>query len=171
MFKIFFLSKNRNLNFYRLLYFIFFKAQASLECTSNICLNGGTCFIYHNKLECSCVSGFIGSSCEYGKILYFFFDISLLTILNLVLALKSNPISLPGICSPNFCSNVGHCQIINNNPTCQCERGYIGLNCEKNICLQPKIIGKCYGYSVTRFYYNSTLRSCQPFQYSGCTGY
>ena len=65
--------------------------------------------------------------------------------------------------------NGGSCFLSNNNPTCLCARGFIGLNCEQDICKQPTIAGPCFG-AITRYYYNSSTKQCQTFQYGGCKG-
>ena len=36
-------------------------------------------------------------------------------------------------------------------------------------CQQPQVIGSCNEQSL-RFYYDNSLRQCQPFMYSGCDG-
>ena len=42
------------------------------ECESNPCKNGGTCFDLINSFSCSCLSGFIGKTCETGNSLSYF---------------------------------------------------------------------------------------------------
>ena len=37
------------------------------ECSSNPCLNGGTCNNLVNSYSCSCPSGYTGTNCEAGK--------------------------------------------------------------------------------------------------------
>ena len=36
------------------------------ECTSEPCVNGGTCIDYDGNYVCRCVTGFDGQQCEHG---------------------------------------------------------------------------------------------------------
>ena len=36
------------------------------ECSSNPCLNGGTCVDQVNGFNCTCVAGYTGTRCERG---------------------------------------------------------------------------------------------------------
>lgn len=72
-------------------------------------------------------------------------------------------------CQTNSCQNGGTCLISNGQQQCRCNRGYIGLRCEVDICLQPALPGPCY-QSVTRYYYNSHQKQCVGFTYGGCRG-
>jgi hypothetical protein len=38
-----------------------------------------------------------------------------------------------------------------------------------NICLLPKVIGRCRAL-ILRYYYNPKTRSCEKFYYGGCGG-
>nr|UMA82443.1 conotoxin precursor conkunitzin [Conus ebraeus] len=38
-----------------------------------------------------------------------------------------------------------------------------------DVCLQPMVVGSCRG-KFTRYYFNSCLGMCQPFDYGGCDG-
>ena len=112
------------------------------------CKNGASCFNTINGFVCSCAPGFTGLNCET----------------------STNQVDLSLSCSNFLCLNGGTCY--NNffgKAECQCRRGYIGLNCEQDVCKLPLVYGSCL-QSITRFYYNSQLKVCQPFQYTGCRG-
>ena len=79
------------------------------------------------------------------------------------------PVPASTQCASNTCLNGGSCFMKNNVATCQCQRGYIGLKCEQDICKQGINIGSCFA-SIQRYYYNSNLKTCQPFTYGGCGG-
>ena len=71
---------------------------------------------------------------------------------------------------PLKCLNGGTCYVNNSNsPACQCQRGYLGLSCEQDICLQALLTGTCTD-RYQRYYYNALFKSCQPFLYTGCGG-
>ena len=112
------------------------------------CQNGAACFTTPNGYICSCLAGFTGVNCEI-----------------------STSSSASNITCANFpCLNGGTCLInVFNNPECICQRGYIGLNCEQDICRLPLVYGSCL-QSITRYFYNSQLKMCQSFQYTGCRG-
>jgi len=78
---------------------------------------------------------------------------------------------VPGnVCQGYSCLNGGTCYISNENKAmCQCERGYIGLNCEQDICKQKMNEGTCSNVS-TRYYYDPDLKACRTFTYRGCNG-
>jgi len=46
----------------------------------------------------------------------------------------SSPVDI-NQCENILCSNHGNCKVVNNNPTCECDTGYLvnGLNCEQDI--------------------------------------
>ena len=71
---------------------------------------------------------------------------------------------------PLKCLNGGTCYVNkSNSPACQCQRGYLGLSCEQDICLQALLTGTCTD-RYQRYYYNALFKSCQPFLYTGCGG-
>ena len=43
-------------------------------CSSNPCLNEGTCVDKGDSYSCTCASGFIGDTCEIGRVLYLFLE-------------------------------------------------------------------------------------------------
>ena len=38
------------------------------DCSSNPCMNGGTCHDHHNRYSCNCAFGYEGVRCETGEI-------------------------------------------------------------------------------------------------------
>ncbi|RDD45646.1 Deleted in malignant brain tumors 1 protein [Trichoplax sp. H2] len=73
-------------------------------CSSNPCLNGGSCSELSNQTSyfCNCVTNFAGIHCES-----------------------------PNYCYPNPCKNSGLCLNTDGNFTCRCYENYQGRNCEK----------------------------------------
>ncbi|XP_069840849.1 lactadherin isoform X1 [Dendropsophus ebraccatus] len=91
----------------------FLRVKADL-CETNICLNGGTCFVSASKEPfCICPDGFAGTDCN---------------------ATEKGP------CQPNPCHNNGECQELSHTRrgdtfaqyTCKCLPGYFGENCENS---------------------------------------
>lgn len=101
----------------------------------------------------------------------------LMILLNLFFFCKGGPgttqVTSPittNVCQSRVCYNGGSCFINKENMArCQCKRGYIGLNCETDICLQKQVVGTCRQH-VTRYWYDASRLSCQPFTFSGCNG-
>ena len=38
------------------------------ECSSNPCQNGGACYDFVNKFNCTCAAGYEGTLCETGEV-------------------------------------------------------------------------------------------------------
>ena len=104
------------------------KKLKALPCVlSSPCQNGAACT--NNNIggySCACVSGYMGTNCQYGKenILRRNKKLSFLTLLlfKMIKALPCNlatPCGTQGTCSNN---NVG-------GYTCVCSSGYTGTNC------------------------------------------
>ncbi|KAG8575257.1 hypothetical protein GDO81_009493 [Engystomops pustulosus] len=83
-------------------------------CETNICLNGGTCFVSASKEPfCICPDGFTGTDCNMTE---------------------------KGPCQPNPCHNNGECQELSHTRrgdtfaqySCKCLPGYFGENCENS---------------------------------------
>ena len=73
-------------------------------------------------------------------------------------------------CQSGTCQNGGSCHIDRDNVArCQCRRGYLGLNCETDICLQTLLVGQCKQH-LPRYWYDASRSMCQPFIYTGCQG-
>ncbi|XP_035699609.1 IgGFc-binding protein-like [Branchiostoma floridae] len=75
------------------------------ECSSNPCLNGGTCEDDVNGYTCTCAPGYDGDDCET--------DVD--------------------ECASNPCQNGGTCEDRVNGYTCTCSPGYDGDDCETDI--------------------------------------
>ena len=73
-------------------------------CTTDPCLNGGTCSINGGTYVCACTDGFIGSNCQITP------------------------------CSVEPCQNEGVCDISGSSYICICPDGYSGENCEITPC-------------------------------------
>ncbi|XP_061178342.1 uncharacterized protein LOC133186981 [Saccostrea echinata] len=76
--------------------------SSSNPCDPNPCLNSGTCTVVGSTFDCSCTTGWTGTTC----------DVPVLS------------------CQPNPCQNGGTCAIIGNSVSCDCPPGWIGPNCE-----------------------------------------
>lgn len=74
----------------------------SNPCNPNPCKNSGTCAVTGSSYECTCPSGWTGSTCD----------------------VKTQS------CQPNPCQNGGTCNIIGNSITCVCHPQFVGPNCE-----------------------------------------
>ena len=74
-------------------------------------------------------------------------------------------------CTQNICLNGGTCyrRTSDNQIACQCQRNYLGLRCEQDICRQSALVGPCFA-SIPRYYYNYKSGQCQLFNYGGCNG-
>jgi hypothetical protein len=51
------------------------------ECSSNPCLNGGTCTDQVNGYSCTCVAGYTGNRCENSELLAFMSSFMILSLL------------------------------------------------------------------------------------------
>nr|XP_019926431.1 versican core protein-like [Crassostrea gigas] len=74
----------------------------SNPCNPNPCKNSGTCAVTGSNYECTCPSGWTGTTCD----------------------VKTQS------CQPNPCQNGGTCNIIGNSITCVCRPQFVGPNCE-----------------------------------------
>lgn len=128
------------------------------------CLNSGVCVNNDNGYTCKCQAGYEGQHCENKRLS--------IQIVNPCGFNSQNPCSNnlgSSLTIFNQCQNGGTSYTKNGSQMCQCPRGYIGLKCEVDICKQPLLNEPCNHQTVTRYYYNSQSRSCQVFNYGGCT--
>lgn len=82
--------------------FSFLGTLVSNPCNPNPCKNSGTCAVTGSNYECTCPSGWTGTTCD----------------------VKTQS------CQPNPCQNGGTCNIIGNSITCVCRPQFVGPNCE-----------------------------------------
>ncbi|XP_062588681.1 fibropellin-1-like, partial [Saccostrea cucullata] len=75
---------------------------SSNPCDPNPCLNSGSCTVVGSTFDCTCSTGWTGTTCD-------------------------TPVLS---CQPNPCQNGGTCSIIGNSVSCDCPPGWIGPNCE-----------------------------------------
>ena len=110
------------------------------ECSSNPCLNGGSCTDQVNGYACSCQPGYAGAQCQTSNISWF----DSATEVNCtghasVVFLVSD--FLPFLfdffcridvdeCSSNPCLNGGCCTDQVNGYACSCQPGYAGAQCQ-----------------------------------------
>lgn len=83
-------------------FFRFLGTLVSNPCNPNPCKNSGTCAVTGSNYECTCPSGWTGTTCD----------------------VKTQS------CQPNPCQNGGTCNIIGNSITCVCRPQFVGPNCE-----------------------------------------
>jgi hypothetical protein len=50
---------------------------------------------------------------------------------------------------------------------CLCNRGYVGLKCEVDVCKLNVVSGPCLA-SLQRYTYNPIQKQCVSFVYGGC---
>ncbi|XP_018027289.2 sushi, von Willebrand factor type A, EGF and pentraxin domain-containing protein 1, partial [Hyalella azteca] len=74
----------------------------AIDCTENICQNGGLCLARHHQIQCYCPAGFSGKFCEI--------DIN--------------------ECDSTPCYNNGKCIDLPQSYRCECLPGYSGLQCQ-----------------------------------------
>jgi len=72
------------------------------NCSSNPCLNGGTCRDVVNGFECDCAQDFTGNTCENRTVSF---------------------------CNPNPCKNGATCTSGDGKAYCTCQAGYSGTFC------------------------------------------
>ena len=77
-------------------------ACQAIDCTENICQNGGLCIARHHQIQCYCPAGFSGKFCEV--------DIN--------------------ECDSMPCYNGGLCVDLPQSYRCDCREGYTGLQCQ-----------------------------------------
>ena len=91
--------------------------KRSLECTSDMCFNGGNC-IQGIDAFCQCLTGWSGDRCQYP----------------------------PTYCDQQPCGTTGTCLLQGTGYRCECIDGWEGKNCNHNIdeCLEkPCVHGTC----------------------------
>ena len=74
----------------------------AIECTENICQNGGLCLARQHQIQCYCPAGFSGKFCE----------------------ININE------CDSRPCYNNGKCVDLPQSYRCECLQGYSGLQCQ-----------------------------------------
>ena len=74
----------------------------AIDCTENICQNGGLCLARQHQIQCYCPAGFSGKFCEI--------DIN--------------------ECDSTPCYNEGKCIDLPQSYRCECLKGYSGLQCQ-----------------------------------------
>ena len=74
----------------------------AIECTDNICQNGGLCLARHHQIQCYCPAGFSGKFCEVNI----------------------------NECDSTPCYNGGKCVDLPQSYRCECLDGYSGLQCQ-----------------------------------------
>jgi len=77
----------------------------SIDCDTNVCENGGTCFGIADDFSCVCPYGFVGKNCEQN------YD----------------------DCKNNPCVNGGTCNDGINDFTCNCKEGFTGKDCSVQV--------------------------------------
>ncbi|XP_010836094.1 PREDICTED: sushi, nidogen and EGF-like domain-containing protein 1 [Bison bison bison] len=103
------------------------------ECSSDPCLNGGSCVDLVGNFTCLCAEPFEGPRCETGH----------------------HPV--PDACLSGPCQNGGTCVDADQGYVCECPEGFMGLNCRERTpsSCECRNGGRCLGA-------NSTLCQCPP---------
>ena len=128
--------------------------ENTIECDSNPCMNGGSCYDGDNSYTCDCTSGFSGENCDskYGNLFpgtkSGAWGSGCLSPTPLPQALISKKkrqnlvysflfvVANTNECLSNPCLNGGTCNDGDNQYTCTCTPEYSGSNCEGEGSLQ-----------------------------------
>ncbi|CAF3411896.1 unnamed protein product [Rotaria sp. Silwood1] len=84
-------------------------------CSTNSCLNGGSCFNIGNTFICLCQQGWTGPRCD--------------TSFSTILQTSTIPSNI-NACNPSPCYNGGSCFRHGNSYICVCKPQFTGSNCE-----------------------------------------
>ena len=120
---------------------------ARSSCSSNPCLNGGSCNEENAGYSCTCRSGYKGNNCQgslficsnYFELIqtslllkycfpcfYFIYFRWNSRIKQFLIFFNSSD----HVCHPSPCSNGGTCYVKNGSPYCACSDGFIGDKCQ-----------------------------------------
>lgn len=118
-------------------------------CSSQPCLNQGTCIDLANGYQCQCHDGFYGINCQHGKLYFHRFHFKLVVNKSSVphiMYIASLCVAITILiyyhltdineCESSPCLNDGTCTEGVNTFACVCTLGFIGVTCDtgKLIC-------------------------------------